>query len=339
MRALITGVGGFAGGHLAEYLAHHTTWDLFGLARSRPAADGGTVRPAVDPAWAAGLRLQMVAADLNDYGDTRAALAEVRPDLVFHLAAQAIVQRALVDPEATLINNLRGQFYLLRAVRELELPARLLVIGSSEEYGHVTPDDLPVNEDTPFRPENPYAVSKIATDMMALQHVIAYKMAIIRLRPFNHIGPRQTEHFVTAAFARQVARIEAGMQEPVVRVGNLNAERDFTDVRDMVRAYYLAARHGTPGEVYNIGSGRATPVRAILDMLVGMSHVTVHIEQDPARMRPADVPVIVCDPRRFQQLTGWRAEIPIERSLADILNYWRARIQAERVGIEREIAL
>src|SRR4051812_25796305 len=155
--------------------------------------------------------------------------------------------------------------------------------------------------------------------MLGLQYWIAYKLPVIRLRPFNHIGPRQSEHFVTAAFARQVARIEAGLQPPVVRVGNLNAQRDFTDVRDMVRAYYLAAVQGTPGDVYNIGSGRSTPIRAILDRLVEMSRVTVHIELDPARMRPADVPVIVCDPRRFQAQTGWRAEIPLERSLADIL--------------------
>lgn len=337
MRALITGVGGFAGGYLAEYLAQHTDWELFGVVRAPAGAAPGEadppaaprLRPPVDPAWAAGVRLQVVAADLIDYEQVRRMLAEARPDLIFHLAAQAIVQRALTDPQATLVNNMVSELNLLRGVRELGLEARLMLVGSSEEYGHVQPDDLPVDEDTPFRPENPYAVSKIATDMLGLQYYIAYQMPIVRVRPFNHIGPRQSEHFVTAAFARQVARIEAGLQPPVIRVGNLNSERDFTDVRDMVRAYHLALTQGVPGAVYNIGCGQSVSIRLILDMLIGLSNVAVRIEPDPLRMRPSDVPVIVCDPRRFQQQTGWRPEIALGRSLTDILNYWRDRTRAE----------
>lgn len=340
MRALITGVGGFAGGYLAEYLAQHTDWELSGVVRApAPPAGGGADapdapprRPPLDPAWAAAVRLRVLAADLTDYEQVRRMLAEARPDLIFHLAAQAIVQRALADPEATLVNNLVGQLNLLRGLRELGLETRVLLAGSSEEYGHVRPADLPVDEDTPFRPENPYAVSKIATDMLGLQYYIAYKMPIVRVRPFNHIGPRQSEHFVTAAFARQVARIEAGLQEPVMRVGNLTSERDFTDVRDMVRAYHLALTQGVPGAVYNIGSGQSVPIRLILDMLVGLSNVAVQIELDPLRMRPSDVPVIVCDPRRFQQQTGWRPDIALGRSLMDILNYWRERTRAELVS-------
>jgi GDP-4-dehydro-6-deoxy-D-mannose reductase len=334
MRALITGVGGFAGGYLAEYLTQHTDWELFGVVRAPPPLSAADVPdeaaqgPAV-PAWLAATRLQMVAADLCDYDQTRRMLAETRPDLIFHLAAQAIVQRALSDPQATLVNNVVGELNLLRGVRDLGLPARVLLAGSSEEYGHVQPDDLPVDEETPFRPENPYAVSKIATDMLGLQYYIAYKLPIIRVRPFNHIGPRQSEHFVTAAFARQVARIEAGLQEPVMRVGNLNSERDFTDVRDMVRAYHLALTRGVAGEVYNVGSGQSVSIRLILELLIGLSNVAVRIELDPARMRPSDVPVIVCDPRRFQQQTGWRPEYALGRSLMDILNYWRERTQAE----------
>jgi GDP-4-dehydro-6-deoxy-D-mannose reductase len=334
MRALITGVGGFAGGYLAEHLARHTDWELFGVIRSAPeietvAPSPAPARPPIDRAWAADLRLQVVPANLTNYQETRRMLAEARPDLIFHLAAQAIVQRALTDPEATLVNNVVSELNLLRGLRDLGLESRLLLAGSSEEYGHVRPDDLPVDEDTPFRPENPYAVSKIATDMLGLQYYIAYQMPIIRVRPFNHIGPRQSEQFVTSAFARQVARIEAGLQEPVIRVGNLNSERDFTDVRDMVRAYHLALIQGTPGEVYNIGCGHAVSIRLILDMLIGLSNVAVRIESDPTRMRPSDVPVIVCDPRRFQQQTGWRPEIALGRSLMDILNYWRARTQTE----------
>ncbi len=333
MRALITGVGGFAGGYLAEHLARHTDWELFGTIRAAPKTEAvphpTPAQPPVERTWAADLRLHLVAANLTDYQETRRMLVETRPDLIFHLAAQSIVQRALADPEATLVNNLVSELNLLRGLRELGLESRLLLTGSSEQYGHVRPDDLPVDEDTPFRPENPYAVSKIATDMLGLQYYIAYKMPIIRVRPFNHIGPRQSEQFVTSAFARQVARIEAGLQEPVIRVGNLNSERDFTDVRDMVRAYHLALTQGTPGEVYNIGCGQSVSIRLILDLLIGLSNVAVRIETDPARMRPSDVPVIVCDPRRFQQQTGWRPEIALGRSLMDILNYWRARTQAE----------
>jgi GDP-4-dehydro-6-deoxy-D-mannose reductase len=337
MRALITGVGGFAGRYLAEYLARQTAWELFGAVRPPASGLPGTPGAAASvpgagpapPDWAADLGVRLVAADLTDTDQTRRLLAETRPDLVFHLAAQAIVQRALTDPQATLVNNLVGELNLLRGVRELGLETRLLLIGSSEEYGHVQPDDLPVDEETPFRPENPYAVSKIATDMLGLQFFIAYQMPIVRVRPFNHIGPRQSEHFVTSAFARQVARIEAGLQEPVIRVGNLNSERDFTDVRDMVRAYYLALTQGVPGEVYNIGSGQSVSIRLILEMLIGLSNMAVQIELDPTRMRPSDVPVIVCDPGRFQQQTGWQPEYALGRSLMDILNYWRERTQAE----------
>jgi GDP-4-dehydro-6-deoxy-D-mannose reductase len=264
---------------------------------------------------------------MGDYAATLALLDKVRPDYIFHLAAQAIVQKALADPEATLVNNLIGSLHVLQAMRELELPATLLMIGSSEEYGHVHPEDLPVDEDTPFRPENPYAVSKISQDMLALQYYLAYKLRIIRVRPFNHIGPGQSEHFVTSAFAHQIAMIEAGLQEPVVRVGNLSAERDFTDVRDMVCAYHMAITEGEPGEVYNLGSGRSVSIQRILDTLLELSTVPVKIERDPKRLRPADVPRIVCDPTRFRTLTGWQAEVPLRRSLADILDYWRDRVK------------
>jgi GDP-4-dehydro-6-deoxy-D-mannose reductase len=345
MRALITGAGGFVGRYLTEHLAAVSDWELWGTERpptdtnSTTGTTGGasvaTARRSSLPGrsplaggWADQYGLRRVAVELADYESVRDMLAEVRPDYLFHLAAQAIVQRALKDPEATLVNNLVGELNVLRAVQELDLPTRLLLIGSSEEYGHVSPEDLPVDEDTPFRPENPYAVSKVAQDMLGLQYFLTYKLPIIRVRPFNHIGPGQGEAFVSSAFAHQVAAIEAGLQEPVLRVGNLSAERDFTDVRDMVRAYYLAITQGEPGAVYNLGSGRATPISHILDTLLSLSTVDVRVEQDPARLRPADVPRIVCDPRRFQALTGWQATIPLEQSLADILNDWRARIRA-----------
>jgi GDP-4-dehydro-6-deoxy-D-mannose reductase len=339
MRALISGAGGFAGRYLVKHLAEATDWELWGTERpptvaSVPApATVETVRrsePAgrsvLTPAWAAQYRLQIAPLELTEYASVRALLAELRPDFLFHLAAQAIVQQALRDPEATLVNNIVAELNLLRAIQELGLPTRILLIGSSEEYGHVRAADLPVAEETPFRPENPYAVSKIAQDMLGLQYYIAYKLPIIRVRPFNHIGPGQNEHFVTAAFAHQVAAIEAGRQEPVLRVGNLDAERDFTDVRDMVRAYHLAITQGEPGEVYNIGSGTAVAIRGILDIFLSLSVVSVRVERDPNRLRPADVPRIVCDPRRFQARTGWRPTISLQQSLRDILDDWRTRL-------------
>ncbi len=339
MRALITGAQGFAGRYLVAHLAATTEWQLWGTTRPAAAREGSVVPAAAGRAplpagWAEHQRLQLVPVDLRDATATRAALADLRPDYVFHLAAQAIVQQAWQDPEATLVNNIVAELNLLRAIQDLGLPTRILLVGSGEEYGHVRPEDLPVDEETPFRPDNPYAVSKIAQDMLGLQYFLAHKLAVIRVRPFNHIGPGQSDQFVTAAFARQVAAIEAGQQEHVLRVGNLSAERDFTDVRDMVRAYRLAMTEGEPGAVYNIGSGQTVSIRSILDMLLSLSTVAVRVERDPARLRPADVPRIVCDPSRFRARTGWQPAISLEESLRDVLDDWRRRVAAATNGGE-----
>src|SRR5207237_4757141 len=198
---------------------------------------------------------------------TAEMVEQVRPDYVFHLAAQSYVPEAFRRPEATIMNNVVGQLNLLDPLRQVSPDAKVLVVCSSEQYGLVRPEDTPIDEDTPFRPNNPYAVSKIAQDALALQHFLAYDQQIIRVRPFNHLGPGQNENFVAAAFAQQIARIEAGKQEPVIYVGNLEAVRDFTDVRDMVRAYHLAITRGEPGEVYNIGSGKGRTIQWLLDTL------------------------------------------------------------------------
>jgi GDP-4-dehydro-6-deoxy-D-mannose reductase len=203
---------------------------------------------------------------------------------------------------------------------------RVLVVGSNEEYGLVRPEDLPLNENSPLRTNNPYAVSKVAQDWLGLAYFLSHRIPVVRLRPFNHIGPRQSENFVVPAFARQIAMIEAGQQESVIRVGNLTARRDFTDVRDMVQAYCLAVVKGQPGEVYNIGSGRSHAIHEILDILISYSRVSVRIEQDPARMRPSDTPEIRCDARKFYQATGWQPTIPLEQTLQDVLDDWRARL-------------
>jgi GDP-4-dehydro-6-deoxy-D-mannose reductase len=313
-RALITGAGGFVGGHLLAYLREATGWELYANAHASRARR----TESLNTYW--------VASDLTDRDETSRMVAEVRPHFVFHLAAQSNVQVAFKDPEGTMMTNVVGQLHLLNALREHAPDARIVVVCSSEEYGLVRPEDIPIDEDTPFRPNNPYAVSKVAQDALATQHFLSWGQKTIRVRPFNHIGPGQSEHFVTAAFAHQVALIEAGKQEPVISVGNLEAERDFTDVRDTVRAYRLAAEMGEPGEVYNIGSGRGYKMQAILDTLLSLSHVTVEVKQDPARMRPSDIPRLICDPRKFKAFTGWEPQIPVEETLSDILDYWRKRV-------------
>ncbi len=313
-RALVTGAGGFVGKHLLTYLLAETDWHIYGNAHAASLHNNDG-------------RVRWVASDLTNKSETARMVDEVRPDVVFHLAAQSNVQQAFKDPEKTFTTNVIGQLNLLDALRECVPQTRILVVCSSEEYGLVRPEDIPIDEDTSFRPNNPYAVSKIAQDAMATQYFLSYGQQTIRVRPFNHIGPGQTEHFVTAAFANQIARIEAGLQEPVISVGNLDAERDFTDVRDTVRAYHLAITHGEPGEVYNIGSRLGYKMQWILDRLVSMSKIAVEVRRDPARMRPSDIPQLICNPAKFYSLTGWQPRIPIEQTLADILDYWRDKVK------------
>jgi GDP-4-dehydro-6-deoxy-D-mannose reductase len=268
--------------------------------------------------------------DLGVYTDVVALLREMRPDHIYHLAAQASVPRAWADPEATLCNNIVAQLNVLRACVELDLEARILVVGSADEYGLIPEDVIDVNtgisEDAPLRPANPYAVSKIAQDYLGLQYHLSHGLHIVRVRPFNHIGPRQGLGFVVPDFCQQIAAIEAGEYEPIMRVGNLEARRDISDVRDMVRGYYLALTRGKAGQVYNIGSGQAHAIRDILDRLLDMSRVAIHVEPDPERMRPSDVPIMVCDSRRFVNDTGWQPTIALETSLRDALEDWRIRV-------------
>jgi GDP-4-dehydro-6-deoxy-D-mannose reductase len=318
MRALITGINGFVGGHLAEHLLSSGLWEVAGIAR----------QPALALETLTG-RVTYVAADLSDREQTLRALASIRPDVIFHLAGQSNVPHAFADPHTTVQTNIGAQLNLFLSVLQLRIDPLIIVASSNEIYGLVRPEDLPVNEQTPLRPVNPYAVSKAAQDLFAYQYHISHRMRTVRLRPFNHIGPRQTEAFVVPAFAAQIARIEAGLQPPVLRVGNLAAERDFSDVRDIVRAYELAALHGEVGAAYNVGSGQAVGVQRILDILLTFSTHDIQIEPDPSRMRPSDVPRVVCDASRFHADTGWTPRIPLEQTLFDTLEYWRFRVQEQ----------
>lgn len=313
MRVLITGASGFVGAHLRRYLLQQTAWELVGTAYPEPP-------PATtDP------REQLVALDLRDQTAVQAVLATVRPEAVIHLAAQSHVPTAYADPWATLENNIRGQLNLLESCVRLELSPRFLVIGSGEEYGRAAPETLPLREEHPLRPENPYSVSKVAQDVLGYQYFISYGLPVVRVRPFNHVGPGQSARFVLPAFASQIARIEASQQEPVLRVGNLTPARDFTDVRDVVRAYHLALTQGRPGEVYNVASGVPRTIQSLLDALLALARVPIRVEVDPERYRPADVPLIYGSAEALRRDTGWEPQIPFEQTVREVLGEWRGR--------------
>lgn len=317
MRVLITGINGFVGGHLAEHLCATTDWSLIGVGR-----EPGFRLPALRE------RVQFTSGDLMDAASVRQVIAETTPEIVFHLAAQAHPPTSFRDPAGTLTTNILMELHLFEAIRTARLDPIVLVVGTGEVYGAVRPEELPIGEDAPLRPVSPYAVSKIAQDMLAYQYFIAHRLRTIRMRPFNHTGPRQDDGYAPTAFAHQIARIEAGLQPPIVKVGNLQAQRDFTDVRDIVRGYRLAVERGEPGDVYNIGSGQPIAIQAILDGLIAQSTARIEVQLDPDRMRPADTPVICCDASRFRDRTGWQPQIPLERTLADLLDDWRTRVRA-----------
>ncbi len=323
MRALITGVTGFAGSHLAEYLLSRGGIEVYGTYRWRSRLEN--VRHLAD-------RVTLVESDLRDRTSVDQLIRSVRPDRIFHLAAQSFVPTSWNAPEETFITNVISQINVMESVRASGLEARILVACSSEEYGLVYPDELPIRETNPLRPLSPYGVSKVAQDLLGFQYHRSYGMFIVRTRAFNHTGPRRGEVFVTSNLARQVAEIEAGLRAPVLEVGNLEARRDFTDVRDVVRAYWLALERGDPGEVYNVASGRAWSVAEVVDILRGLARLPFAVRQDPGRMRPSDVPVLLGDAGRFRAATGWFPEIPFERTMADLLDYWRQRVAEEEAG-------
>lgn len=320
MRALITGVGGFAGSYLAEYCLSQPEVEVIGLVRRRERLGHA--------AHLAG-RIEVLEADLRDAAATARAVATSAPDVVYHLAGQAFVPLAFEDPVGTFESNVVGQLHLIQALLQHHPRARLLVVGSSSEYGRVGPEENPIGEDVPLRPVDPYAVSKVTQDLLGYQYFASHQLQVVRVRPFNHTGPRQSDRFAPSWFAHRVAQIEAGRVEPEVPVGNLSAIRDFTDVRDMVRAYHLAAGRGEAGEVYNLGSGQGRPVSALLDILGRLSRVPFSLRQDATRVRPSDTPELVCDASRFRALTGWTPQLTLEQTLEDLLTYWRRHVAAQ----------
>jgi GDP-4-dehydro-6-deoxy-D-mannose reductase len=319
MRVLVTGITGFVGSHLAEYALAQGA-EVIGSLRWRSKTEN------IDHLRE---RITLIESDLRDLSSVRTLLERARPDYIVHLAAQSFVQASWETPAETLYTNAISQVNLLEGMRHLPGNVRFLVIGSSEEYGLVYPDELPIRETNPLRPLSPYAVSKVTQDLMGFQYFRSYGLHIVRARAFNHSGPRRGDAFATSNFARQVAEIEAGLREPVIRVGDLTPTRDFSDVRDIVRGYWRLLEAGTPGEVYNLCSGKDRSIDWVLHFLIRQSSATdVEVRVDPARLRPSDVPMLRGSAERAAKAVGWEPQIPLEQTLTDLLDYWRQRVKA-----------
>ena len=316
MQLLITGITGFVGSHMAEHALAQGA-EVFGSFRWRSKTDN------IDHLRS---KVTLIESDLRDLSSVRALLEAANPTHVIHLAAQSFVHASWKTPAETLTTNILAQVNLLEGLRGLKMSPRFLVVGSSEEYGHVEDDELPIKETNPLRPLSPYAVSKVGQDLMGYQYWKSYGMLIIRSRAFNHEGPRRGDVFVTSNFARQVAEIEAGLRDPVILVGDLTPRRDYSDVRDIVRGYWTLLERGEPGEVYNLCSGRSWSIQQVLDFLLEQARVKdIKVQPDPSRLRPSDVMVLEGDPSKVEKATGWKVEIPFERTLKDLLAYWRQR--------------
>jgi GDP-4-dehydro-6-deoxy-D-mannose reductase len=317
VKVLITGVGGFVGGHVVDFLAaQRPAVEVFGIVR-RGGSDALRARGAT-----------LFTADLEDGPATDAVVDQVRPDRILHLAGQSSVHRSWENPAATLRANVHGLLNVLEAVRRRSLAPRVLVVGSAEEYGAVQAERLPVIERTRLQPASPYAVSKVAQAYLARQYFLSHGVPVVCTRTFHHTGPGRGEVFAESSFARQIAEIEAGRQAPVLSVGNLDAVRDYSDVRDVVRAYWLLLQKGRAGETYNVCSGQGIAIGDILQTLLDVSGVTIEVRRDPDRMRPSDIPAIIGNPKKLRDATGWTPEIPLRQTLADLLAHWRRQAPA-----------
>jgi len=321
MRVLITGITGMVGSHLADYiLADKPGVAVHGLVRWRSPMDN--IRSIRE-------RIQLHQGDLRDLNSLVAVLKEARPDRIFHLAAQSYVTVSFHQAADTLATNVVGTANLLDAVRLAGLDPMIHICSSSEVYGQVTADEVPIRESNPFRPASPYAVSKVGEDMLALQYFLSWGIKTVRTRMFTHTGPRRGDVFAESTFARQIAEIEAGLRPNPVRVGNLDSVRTLADVRDAVRAYWLLLEKCPPGEVYNIGGLRTVTVGEILEHLKRLAKVPIEHAVDPARLRPSDVTLQIPDISKFQTATGWRPRVTMEQTLADLLDYQRRQVAGE----------
>ena len=308
-KALIIGAAGFVGNYLIDHIQKNCIWSIV------------VTKMPQEKIEKTGIEIR----DLNILEPERIKelLEDVRPDYIFHLAAQSSVGLSWKNPGLTVDVNIKGSLNVLDAIRDLDYQPRVLLIGSGEEYGYVKPGEVPIPEDNVLRPGNVYAATKACQNMLGKIYSQAYGMDVMMVRAFNHVGPSQAPLFVVADFCKQAAEIEKGLREPVIHVGNLSARRDSSDVRDVVRAYTLLMEHGAAGETYNVGSGQAIPLRGLLHMILAQAKVPIEVQVDQARLRPVDVPVIEADVSKLEACTGWKREIPLEQTIGETLEYWR----------------
>lgn len=317
MKVLITGLTGFAGSHLAEYILTFKNIKIYGTYLfSSEIKNIENIKESVS----------LHEADIRNYEVLKSVIGEINPDKIFHLAGQTFVGDSFNAPQETLITNIKGQLNIFEAIRELGLSPQIHIACSSDEYGLVYENELPVKETNAFRPLSPYAVSKVTQDLLAWQYFKNYGLNIVVTRAFNHTGVRRSDSFVCSSFAKQIAMIEKQKQPPVVYTGNLDSIRDFSDVKDIAKAYWLVLEKGRFGEAYNICSGKGYRIKEVLEILISYSKIKIEVKQDSKRLRPSDNPVIIGDYSKFAKITGWKPEIPFEKTLKDLLNYWRENV-------------
>ena len=315
-KVLITGITGFAGSHLMDYLLEHTDYEVYGIKRVNSSLRN--IHHALD-------KITLLDADLLDETSLISVLRKVQPDQIYHLGALSWVSPSWDMPAVYMQTNAVGTINLFEAMRMTGCQARVLTSATPEEFGDVPQELLPITEETRIKPINPYAASKVAQDMVCISYHASYGMDIVRTRAFNHEGPRRDKHGAIASFAYQIARIEHGLQEPVIKVGNLSATRNFTDVRDTVRAYYLAMEKGMSGELYLIGTDQIYTMEQVLHMLIALSSRAneIKIEVDPARVRPTELMTFIGDYSKFKNMSGWEIQYPLQETLESVLEYWR----------------
>lgn len=321
-KILITGISGFVGGYFVEYLvSHYDAVEIHGISRSKPAWDFVNVTPELLDSH------QFHLADLNDIPKIKSIIEDIQPDYILHLAAQSSVAESWKTPVFSFMNNTNIFLNIIDTVRLIDNGARVLSVGSSEQYGVVSERDLPLTEDKPQHPANPYAVARVAQEQLARIYATGYGLDICCTRSFNHCGPGQTDRFVVSAIVKQFARIAHGLQDPVIHIGNGAIVRDFVDVHDVAEAYYLLLTKGQKGEVYNICSGQGRAIQDIVTMLADMLCIHVEVHQEQSQIRPIDNPRIVGSYRKIQRDLGWRPTIPFEESLQSMYEYWDARLK------------
>ena len=322
--ALITGITGFVGSHLTDFIIEHTDWQIYGMKRWRSPLNNlqqhlGRVEK--------GDRLFLLDGDLRDEISIRDVVEKSRPDYVFHLAAQSFPKTSFTSPLDTYDTNISGTCRVLDALRSITPHAQIHVCASSEVFGRVSKDEIPINEECRFHPASPYAISKAGTDLIGRFYAEAYGMNVQTTRMFSHSGPRRGDPFAESNFAKQLAMIERGLIEPVIKVGNLKSMRTWADVRDAVRAYYmLLTVEPQSGAYYNIGGDFSCTIGDMLNTLIEMSHIRPRVEEDSSRLRPIDADLQIPDTTKFRNHTGWKPEIPFKRTMSDLLNYWRAQV-------------